>query len=155
MSLSSKAIDRLFERLSATYGREWFDKWAGLEPQAVKALWGHELAPFADRLDAIAWALENLPERCPNAIQFRALCRQAPAPQVHALLPPRADPERVARELAKLAPAVTRTDRPAGDHKRWARDILQRAASGRSSVSYAALSMARRALGMPEDAPSA
>ncbi len=35
-----------------------------------------------EKLDAegrVAWALENLPERCPNVIEFRNLCRQAPA----------------------------------------------------------------------------
>lgn len=154
MSLSSKAIERLFERLSATYGREWFDKFAGIDPQAVKALWGHELAPFADRLHAVAWALENLPERCPNAIQFRALCRQAPVPHVEALLPPRADPERVARELAKLAPSMGAGQRQQGDHKQWARNILERIASGRGSVSYTAAAMAKRALGMPDEGGS-
>ena len=150
MSLSSKAIDRLFERLAATYGRDWVAQWAGLEPNSVKSLWAHELAPFATRLDAVAWALENLPERCPNAIQFRALCRQAPTPQVEALLPPRADPQRVAAELAKLAPAVT-IERPRVDHKAWARAILD-APAGRPAV---AVQMARAALGITEPAASA
>jgi hypothetical protein len=127
MSLSNQAIDRLFTRLGATYGAQW-DKSLGTAPLGdVKTLWAHELAPFANSLHRIAWALENLPARCPNVIEFKQLCRQAPAPDVPELPEPKADPERLKQELSKLgdlrAKLVTDTR---VDHKAWAKRIMVR-----------------------------
>ena len=78
MSLPIKAVDRIFLRLLATYGTEFSGRYAGVQDGDLKSMWAHELAGFASDLPSIAWALENLPERCPNAIAFRNLCRQAP-----------------------------------------------------------------------------
>ena len=127
MSLSNQAIDRLFTRLGATYGAQW-DKSLGTAPLGdVKTLWAHELAPFANSLHRIAWALENLPARCQNVIEFKLLCRQAPAPDVPELPEPKADPERLKQELSKLgdlrAKLVTDTR---VDHKAWAKRIMVR-----------------------------
>lgn len=128
--LTTKAIDRLFDRLAATYGNEWARRWEGLDHAAIKTLWAHELASFAGRLDAIAWALENLPSRAPNVIEFRNLCRSAPrAPE--ALLPePKADPARVAAELAKLDTVRKQATASRVDHKAWARRLMARHEAG-------------------------
>jgi hypothetical protein len=127
MSLSNQAIDRLFTRLGATYGAQW-DKSLGTAPLGdVKTLWAHELSAYAGSLHRIAWALENLPPRCPNVIEFKQLCRQAPAPETPALPEPKADPERLKQELSKLgdlrAKLVTDTR---VDHKAWAKRIMVR-----------------------------
>jgi len=63
MSLPTRVIDRLFDRLALTYGSQWLSMWQGSDLNDIKSLWGAELAPFADRLEAIGWALENPPER--------------------------------------------------------------------------------------------
>lgn len=102
MSLPTKVIDRLFGRLALTYGAQWMALWQGADLNEVKSLWGAELAPFADRLEAIGWALENLPERAPNLVQFKALCRSAPAPQAPALPLPEANPQRMREALQGL-----------------------------------------------------
>lgn len=144
MTLPAKAVDRIFARLSATYGAEW-DRSLGNAPlDDVKVAWAHELAGFAPRLHDVAWGLENLPERCPNVISFRNLCRQAPSAVVARVEAPKADPERVRAELAKLA-AVRDGAKP--DPRDWARRILARADAG-DRISYQPLSMARQALGM-------
>lgn len=104
MSLPTPAVDRLFDRLMATYGQQWVRLWEGVDPMAVKTLWAYELASFDGRLDCIAWALENLPARCPNAIEFKLLCRQAPAKPEKLLPELKADPERMKAELEKLTP---------------------------------------------------
>ncbi len=147
MSLPSKAIDRLFDRLAATYGNEWINRWQGLDSMAVKSLWAHELSGFAGKLDAIAWALENLPPRSPNAIEFKHLCRQAPTPEVPRLPEPKADPERLKLELSKLdeirAKAVANTGLV--DHKAWARRILGQFDAG-DKVNPTTLRFAREAL---------
>ena len=102
MTLSIKAIDRLFTRMTATYGADFMGRYKGVPEDDLKAVWAHELAGFEHQLHALAWALENLPERAPNVIEFRNLARRAPAPELPRLPEPKADPERVAREMAKL-----------------------------------------------------
>ncbi len=105
MSLSTTAIDRLFERLTLTYGRRFLDQWDMLGDDDIvklKTLWAHELSAYSSRLYAIAWALENLPPRPPNLIEFKTLCHTAPRPPEQALPEPKADPDRVKEELAKL-----------------------------------------------------
>jgi hypothetical protein len=139
-----KAIDRLFKRLSATYGAAW-DRSLGESPiNDVKTVWAHELSVYANSLHRIAWALENLPERCPNVIEFKKLCYSAPSPEALQLPEPKANPARVAAELAKLAPLREKLSAPVAqkDYKQWARVILANP-EGRSP---AAIQMAKNAL---------
>ena len=146
MSLPIKAVDRIFLRLLATYGTEFSGRYAGVQDGDLKSMWAHELAGFASDLPSIASALENLPERCPNAIAFRNLCRQAPRAEVPQLPEPKADPERLRAELARLQPlreAIVAAS-PV-DHKAWARRIVARDEAG-ERVNRTSLSMARSAL---------
>jgi hypothetical protein len=146
MSLSSQAIDRLFNRIGATYGAQW-DRALGSAPLGdIKTLWAHELSPFANSLHRVAWALENLPPRCPNVIEFKLLCRQAPAPEAPALPEPKADPERLKQELSKLGDlkAGLSTDSRV-DHKAWAKRIVARHAQG-ERINPTSLRFAREAL---------
>lgn len=146
MSLSAEAVDRLFTRLHATYGAGW-DRQMGAAPVSyVKTAWAHELAGFAARLQDVAWALEHLPERCPNVIEFRNLCRQAPRPAEVQLDAPKADPERVRAELAKLSDLRARPASVAGSRE-WARRILARAGQG-ERISPTVQRFAREALRM-------
>lgn len=145
MSLPLKAVDRLFERLLATYGRDFTARYDGIDLAAIKTVWGHELAGFADRLQDVAWALEHLPERCPNAIEFRSLCRQAPRPPEPQLPAPKADPVRLRAELAKLAD-VRNAPVPEQGSRDWARRILARAQGG-ERISATVLRFAGEALG--------
>ena len=127
--ISHKAIDRLFERLTATYGSAWTRMWADVPVTDVKTAWAHELAAFANNLNAIAWALENLPDRCPNLIEFKTLCKHAPRPEIQALGEPKAPADVVDRELAKIAAEAFKSpvdDRGHIDHKRWAKKLKAR-----------------------------
>jgi hypothetical protein len=126
------AIDRLFERLALTYGSAWQNSFGAAPITDVKSMWQHELSSFLQNRETmrrIVWALDNLPERVPNVIQFKNLCRMAPAPEVPMLPAPPADPARVAAELAKLAPMmVERTERV--DPKAWAKRLRFRNLAG-------------------------
>lgn len=144
MSLSFQVVDRLFARLSATYGREFTNRWEGLDENAVKSSWAHELAGFSSQLESLAWALENLPERAPNVIEFRNLARRAPAPEAPRIEVSAAGKERVQAELAKLAP-IRKPSAPLRDGKQWARDILARVEAG-YRPSRTVLKMAQDAL---------
>ena len=147
MSLPTKAIDRLFERLAATYTTQWVRQFDFVPLADVKTAWAHELSVFSSRLDVLAWALENLPQKCPNAIEFKALCRQAPRPTEQQLPAPKADPARVAAELSKLSAVVKRPSAGGIDHKAWAKVILARHDAG-EKVRPISLRFAREALRM-------
>lgn len=152
MTLPIKAVDRLFERLGATYGASWTRQWDAVPINDVKSAWAHELSSYSHRLQALAWALENLPDRCPNAIEFRNLCRMAPAPEAPRLPEPKADPERLAAELAKLANIREKAVDAQGhtvkiDPKAWAHRIIARHEAG-ERLNPTTLRFAREALGM-------
>lgn len=129
MSLRSEAVNRIFTRLTATYGREFTGRWEGQEIVPVKSLWGHELAAFDDKLHCIAWALENLPPRAPNLIEFKLLCRQAPQWKSLQLDAPKADPAIVDAEMAKIAATVFRSPsspKEPSDPLAWAKRLKAR-----------------------------
>ena len=131
MSLPLPVLERLFARLNATYGRDFMSRYEGQDSGAVKTSWGHELDGYSNNLRPIAWALENLPDRAPNVLEFRAICRRAPAAEVPLLPEPKADPKRIADELAKLAPLRQRTEEHSRiDHKAWAKRLQARDAAG-------------------------
>lgn len=145
MSLPAAWIDRIFDKLTLTYGQTFLRRWSDIDMNAVKSDWAHELAGFAQHPRAIAWALQNLPpDTPPTVLQFRALARKAPAPDVPRLDAPKADPERVAAELAKLAPVIT-GKAPGHDGKSWARAILLKHQGG-LRVNPTSLRFARQAL---------
>ncbi|RYF72024.1 MAG: hypothetical protein EOO29_29070, partial [Comamonadaceae bacterium] len=126
MSLPTQVIDRLFTRLAATYGAAW-DRSVGQAPiNDVKSAWAHELQGFSSQLEAVAWGLENLPEQVPNVIQFRNLCRRAPAPDVPRLPEPPPNVERVREELAKLGAVRQQLTAGARRDTEWAHRIVGR-----------------------------
>lgn len=82
-------VDRIFARLQGVYGREFTGQFSVIDNSGndigmenAKSVWGQELGCFALNPDAIAFALLNLPDRAPNAIKFKELCRLAPRPTV-------------------------------------------------------------------------
>ena len=148
MSLPVEAVDRIFRTLAATYGAEWDRLYANTPLADVKTVWLDVLDAFdGPRMVYIAWALKNLPERCPNAIQFRALCRQAPAIEEKLLPAPSADPARVKAEMEKLAPVRQAGNAERVDHKAWAKCIVARHEAG-DRVRPISLRFAHEALGM-------
>lgn len=149
MPMPLKAIDRLFDRLSATYGKQFAEMYAGLDIQSVKTTWAMELDHWGteEGLKAVAWALENLPDHPPNPIQFKRLVRSAPAPEVPRLPEPKADPARLKSELEKLGGIMGQMKTTATNGKDWARRIIEREKNG-AKIHRATLKMAQEALGM-------
>jgi hypothetical protein len=144
MSLPANWVDAIFDRLSLIYGQSFQRRWADLDLNAVKSNWAHELAGFAHLPKAIAYALENLPmDRPPTVLEFKFLARRAPPDELPRLEAPKADPERVAAELAKLAPVLQAP--PARPNTDWAKRIVARADAG-ERVPVLPLRMAREVL---------
>lgn len=82
-------VDRMFARLQGIYGREFTSQFSVIDANGndvgmanAKQVWAEELAGFVDKPEAIAFVLKNLPDRVPNAIKFRDMCRQAPTKTV-------------------------------------------------------------------------
>ena len=139
MSISIAAVERLFDRLSMTYGTEFKNKWNGMPLNEVKSAWAHELGIFADNLNAIGWALQNLPDRCPNLIEFKSLCKQAPRPFTIALDAPKAPVEVVDKVLAEIALKAFKAPKDENgniDHKRWAKKLKMRHERGEKLSLY-------------------
>lgn len=102
-------VDRIFDKLSITYGKGFVLMYEGLDPNAVKANWAHELAGFYNKPEAIKHALEHLPlDRVPNVLQFRAICIGMPPPVFKALPAPAIDRAKVQELLAKAKAAITK-----------------------------------------------
>lgn len=150
MALQTAAIDRLFARLAISYGTEFTNKWGTLSSIDVKSHWAHELGIFEDNLHAIGWALQNLPDRCPNLIEFKSLCKQAPRPSRTALEAPKAPVEVVDRVLAEIAATALKTPKDENgnvDHKRWAKKLKMRHERG-ERLSLYQINCYKTALGM-------
>ena len=136
MALPTKAVERLFEKLQLTYGTEFTNKWGELNSMDLMTNWAFELAQFSDNLNAIGWALQNLPDRCPNLIEFKNLCKQAPRPVTIALDSPKAPVEVIDREISKMLAGLVKKPTDAGDHKRWARRLKERHEKGEHLSPY-------------------
>lgn len=141
--LPPEAVDRLFRRLVATYGRRFWAQWEGVEPADVKAVWARELGGYVDRDDVFTWAFENMPEQPPNAIEFRNLCRRAPAPVTPQIEAPRADPQKVAEAIADARAIL---EAKAEHRTAWADRILERHRAG-EKLSPGVVAAARAAVG--------
>lgn len=104
MAMSAKWIDELFGRLSVRYGAAFLRQWPDADPAVVKADWMSVLSGCSGQ--DIAYALQYLPEGLPpNAMQFRAIARRAPPPEVPRIEGPKADQARVAELVAKVGKA--------------------------------------------------
>jgi hypothetical protein len=147
MSLPAAWVDKIFEKLAVVYGRDFLGRWEGLDLNDVKSDWAHELSGLFRHPSAIAHALANLPDRAPTVVEFRKIARSAPDEKPLEIEHSPAGKERIAAELAKLAP-VMKADAPQGkDYRAWARAIVDRHAAG-DRITRTQLTMAREALRM-------
>lgn len=144
-------IQRIFRRLAVTYGSAW-DRYIGdIPPEDIIRLWEYELNGYLQSesgITTLTWALDNLPERCPNIIEFRALCRRVPANTFQILPEPPANPAVIAAALSKTN--LTLENKGSVD---WARRIVSRFETG-EKVNYQPLKMAYGALGIDLKKPA-
>lgn len=77
--LPAKWVEQIFGKLSVRYGRQFLNRWEGLDIADVKADWASQLGGFTRRPDCIAYALDHLPvDKSPTVGEFRALCNSKP-----------------------------------------------------------------------------
>ena len=151
MQSFADVIEAIFTKLQVRYGAAWLRQWDGVDMELVKADWADELAGFQENLEPLRYALRNLPERCPNVAQFRALANACPLPEFKQLPAPKADERVVAEEMAKQL-GIKKAMQPLVDGKEWARRLMARHESGERIRPYS-LQCARQALGMEGKMP--
>lgn len=112
MSLPASWVDRIFQRLTVVYGRDFLSRYDGQDIAEVKADWGAELTCYQQAPEAIRYALEHIPsDKPPTVLQFRDICRRAPQYVPPALPSPPPDPT-MAQELRRVfKPMTGRGDR--------------------------------------------
>jgi hypothetical protein len=104
MPLPDSWTDELLRRLRMRYGIAFLRQYelAGVTVEEVRDDWARVLHGLS--ADAISYGLETLdPDKAPNALQFRALCKAKPDTSMPALPAPNpAGLRRLAQELAPL-----------------------------------------------------
>jgi hypothetical protein len=107
-SVAPRWVDVLFSRLAVRYADAWLRKWDGLPMEDVKADWQRALKDIFERHpDAIAYALDNLPEWPPTCDAFARICRNAPSKRLALEAPTgRRDPARMAELMQRLKTAL-------------------------------------------------
>lgn len=134
MSLPVLWVEKIFTKLTLSYGRDFLGRWEGIPLSEVKTDWSECLKGFVNHPESIAFALANLPDsRPPTAQEFRALCRQAPVLGRQELPAPKADDSIVTEQLRKMAASAFKQpvdERGNADHRRWAKSLKQRHEKG-------------------------
>ena len=108
--MPSSWVDRIFQKLTLTYGRDFLGRWEGIPLDEVKADWAHELGGYERDPASIHHALTNLPPKAPTVIEFRAICRRSPEKEVPRLAAPAANPA-LWRKCIEEAQALMSTHR--------------------------------------------
>ena len=129
MSLPAAWVDELFNRLTVRYGAAFMRQYEGIDASLVRADWAEILGGYVSHPEAISYALQFLPpDRPPNAMVFRELCRRAPEPEtVRIASDIKPDPERVAAVAEKVK--ASHEARPEmSDAERCARNLRDIAA---------------------------
>lgn len=142
MSLPATWVDRIFEKLTLTYGRDFTDRYAGIDSFAVKAEWARELSGQTG--PSIAFALDYLPPaKPPTAIEFRIIANRAPEYKLPALPAPKTNTEVVRHLLAKAKDAVSLKQ---SSKAYWAHALMARAEAGEIQLTQTQREMVATAL---------
>lgn len=143
MPLPDRWVDVLFDRLRVRYGVAFTRQYGDLDAAAVKADWADVLDGVSG--DAIAYALQYLPSEPLTALQFRDLCRAAPALAPAAALPPPKTPP--PPEVRALADRMN--GRPTNAAQQCLDNIARAVVARGAGLSHAQRHVAEHCLRMP------
>ena len=126
MSLPMPWVDKIFLKLTLTFGRDFLSRWEGVPIEDVKEDWAHELRGFQQNPSAIAYGLEHcITGKPPTVHEFKSACSRKP--DSTPLLPsPVVDPVIAARVLEGLRESAK--TRPS--MKDWAHRLKARHEAG-------------------------
>ena len=160
--LPAEWVDKIFLRLQGVYGREFTAQFSVIDQvtkvdvglENAKQVWAEELATFRDWPQAIKYALKNLPERSPNIIRFRELCRQCgdkPQPSMLTYAVTQQDREKNKHFSKTIHGELTKNflETKKIDKKDWARKLVENPFySDGSPRPLACIKIAKQALGI-------
>lgn len=128
MTLPEKWIERIFARLQGIYGAQFTSKFSRMDQGVdvgmlnAKSTWADELGNFSDKPEAIAYALDHLPtDHAPNALEFRDICRRAPAKEIEQRIEYKPTAEDTARHREMSRKAADAVKAPVFDGLLWAK----------------------------------
>lgn len=134
MPLPTAWIDQIFNKLTMVYGHHFLGRWSGLDLNVIKGDWAHELDGFENHGESIKYALQHLPpDNPPTVLQFRELCRRAPAPVFKALPQPEVN-QKVAQAALSKAAQITK---PLNDRLKPIRTLMEREIAGGQGLTKA------------------
>jgi hypothetical protein len=133
MSLPLPWVDRIFDKLTLVYGRDFAGRWDGLSLDVVKFDWAHELSGFENYPESIKHALQILPpSKPPTVLEFRNLANSCPKMALKELPLPPVDPKIIEMVTQGMKPA---THQPYG-YKQWAHTLKARHQAGEKLNQY-------------------
>ena len=122
MSLPIEWIEKIFKKLTVTYGRDFLGRYEGIPIADIKTDWSHELGGFQAHPEAIRHALQNLnPSKPPTVYEFRNVCASAPKMAAIELPRPPQDPAIVAAIVKGI-----KGKEVVNGMKDWAHNLKQR-----------------------------
>ena len=137
MSLPLTWVEKIFTKLTLTYGRDFLGRYEGIPIADIKTDWSHELGGIEAHPEAIRHALQNPhPNKPPTVHDFKALCLSAPKMAVIALPAPKADPAIVKKVVDGLK--ASQISSPHG-MKAWAYRLRAMESGGHKLSSYQAM----------------
>ena len=154
-------IERILERLTGIYGRDFTYKWEGLDPDDMKHEWAETLGGF--HADDVAAALKSCraQPKPPNLPEFAAMCRQNMNTRTSVNLPPLTPTEKAA--AAKVADKVAREYKQEDEnkgytfngvlithYKQWAVELMKREANN-EQIPVVSMEAWREVLGFAKD----
>lgn len=120
-------VEKIFQKLTLTFGRDFLGRWEGVPIEEVKADWAHELRGLQQNPAAIAYGLENVVKGKPPTVQeFRAACNRM-TPLYVSLPAPTPDAEIIAAEVAKMQKLKAAQGH---DFRAWAKRLKARHEAG-------------------------
>lgn len=146
-----KGIDRLFLSLASIFGKRWFDFWAGMDMDVVKATWarglqGLQAYQIRDGLDYVA----DNSQFVPDLPAFKKICDSMKKAEVVKALPRKFTAEDQLKNHTRMQEAMAHLGGAKGNRD-WARKILERQKRG-ENLPDIAIRFAHEALGKTVEA---
>ena len=148
--LPQQWVVRIFDQMSALYGKKFADQWSGTDPEVMRRTWAQKLGGFSDKPKAIKQALDSLDAKPfpPTLPEFLTMCRESASRGLDN--PPMLEHHRSAEEIERAERAAKEAIAAANveskrDPRKWARDAIADHEAGRP-VPYLLLKMAKEAI---------
>jgi len=124
-------VEKIFQKLTLTFGRDFTSRWEGIPLDEVKADWAHELRGFQQNPQAIAYGIEHCISGKPPTVQeFKTVCLRRQ--DAFVALPGPA----INKELADTVIAKLKSPKHQNDMKDWARILKTRHEAGEKLSLY-------------------